>query len=49
MGTPTVPKPKRLAECGCDWGECPNDDVDWRWTDDHGWLPVCAEHAESAE
>lgn len=29
----------------CDWGECDEHAVDYRWVEDlGGWLPVCEEH-----
>lgn len=28
----------------CDWGDCDEPVVAWRWADSHGWLPVCPVH-----
>src|SRR5260221_9287575 len=30
----------------CDWGDCDEIATEMRWDDEHGWLPVCAYHAE---
>jgi hypothetical protein len=40
------PKPNRDEAIGtCDWGDCDNATVDFRWHDEYGgWLTVCAKH-----
>lgn len=36
-----------LPEAGsCDWGDCIGVAEGYRWSDDHGWLPVCRDHQE---
>lgn len=32
--------------CTCDWGGCGEEAVRERFSDEHGWLPVCARHAK---
>ena len=33
----------------CDWGGCDEPATGERWDDEHGWLPVCAEHASDGD
>lgn len=40
----STPKPAELPGYGCDWGDCMEDAVGFRWADEHGWLPVCVKH-----
>lgn len=28
----------------CDWGGCTRPSTAWRFSDSHGWLPVCGLH-----
>jgi hypothetical protein len=37
------PIPAEQPPGTCDWGYCDNLATVWRWTDEHGWLPVCHE------
>lgn len=32
--------------CECDWGRCSKPAIGERFSQGHGWLPVCPEHAE---
>jgi hypothetical protein len=38
-------KPNEPSLTTCDWGDCDDPAIDSRWSDEHGWLPVCARHA----
>jgi hypothetical protein len=38
---PAMPAHAELAGCMCDWGACDHDAVAFRWSPEHGWLPVC--------
>ena len=33
----------------CDWGYCDQDAAAWRWSAQHGWLPVCADHVDGRD
>jgi hypothetical protein len=37
-------RPAEEAYGTCDWGNCEQDAEYWRWDDEYGWLPVCADH-----
>lgn len=42
-------RPKAPPTGTCDWGSCDAPVVDWRWSTDHGWLPVCEAHRTTKE
>ena len=33
----------------CDWGYCDQEAAAWRWSAQHGWLPVCADHVDGRD
>lgn len=54
--TPDAPEiPPAMASYTCDWGDCEEITVAWRWSGQRlnesplGWLPVCAIHASAAD
>lgn len=42
---PVVPIPDEWPTGTCDWGDCNEPSIDWRWAADLAvWLPVCDRH-----
>ena len=43
------PMPDERPWSTCDWGQCDRRASSWRYSLDHGWLPVCRTHAEPVD